>query len=549
MRNKYFISLLLTLTFFISNEVSASVFSKADALSFAQSWITKKSNNEEVNYTVNQKCLQEITENKNVITYIFSVSPQGYVVVTSNNNTSTVLAYSLDNNFIDASSNEGIIATNLISQLGHNYLLESDESTNIISKVSTTDFEIGPFVQSLWGQVNCYNNNNSLVNVSNYYTPSNYAPGCVAVSMATLMHHYTWPIVGIGSHTDIDSYGNSRGNYTAEFENTQYDWGNILTRYKNKPSTDIQREAEGLLLYQTAIALNMDFENNGSTSNVNRIPDAGNDFFRYSSMFRSESSSVFWQLLDTSMFNEIPVVFSVSGNGYGHSVVCDGIRIESNNDYYYHLNMGWWGTSNGWYRIRDSFNAGGYSVINGGVFNFLPIPVLETPIVSATADLIQLNWQYAPNCIADAYEVEQKINNGNWESISNDIHDTALSISVDPSSIYAFRVKAKYKNSWSFSSWSNEEQVRYLGVNDNVSLDDISCGPNPVNDRLNIYFPTGNKTIDLSVYNSIGNTILNLNKTNLTNIVTISTVNWSSGLYFVRLTDGTNSKVINVIKK
>jgi len=545
MRNKYFISLLLILTLFIISEVSAS---EADALSFAQSWVIEKSNNEEVNYTVNQECLQEITENNNIITYIFSVSPQGYVVVTSNNNTSTVLAYSLDNNFVETSSNEGIIATNLLSQIGYNYFLESYENTNV-NKVSTTDFEIGPFVQSLWGQVNCYDNNGSLVNVSNYYTPSNYAPGCVAVSMATLMHHYTWPKVGVGSHTDIDSYGSSRGSYTADFENTQYDWGNILTRYKNKPSTDIQREAEGLLLYQTAIALNMDFENNGSTSNVNRIPDAGNDFFRFSSIFRSESSSVFWQLLDTSMFNEIPVVFSVSGNGYGHSVVCDGIRIESNNDYYYHLNMGWWGASNGWYRIRSNFNAGGYSVINGGVFNFLPIPVLETPIISATADVIQLNWQYAANYTVDAYEVEQKINNGNWESISNDIHDTTLSISVNPSSIYTFRVKAKYKNIWSFNSWSNEEQVRYLGVNDNVNLDAISYGPNPVNDILNIYFPSSNKTIDLSVYNNIGNSILQLNKTNLTNIVTISTVNWSSGLYFVRLTDGANNKVINVIKK
>jgi len=529
--------------------MASGIIKHNQAYNYAQTWVDVK-NTTDSKLVLVQDDYRNVINNNIVVAYVYSILPQGFIVVSSSDVVNPIIAYSFDHNFAIKNSDEEAIALGVISDIGYNDLLVSETKVNSVlnREISNTNFENGPFIMSLWGQVNCTNNNGSIVNVSNYYTPNHYAPGCVAVSMATLIHHYTWPINGTGSHTYTDNYGSSKGTYSANFEETFYGWDNMLTRYKNKASTDYQREAEGLLVYQTAVALNMDFEYNGSTSNVNRIPNAGDDYFRYSSVHRYEYSSVFWQMLDTNMFAEIPVILSVSGNGYGHSVVCDGIRIESDDSYFYHLNMGWWGSTNGWYRIRDGFNAGGYSNITGGVFDFVPIPALSAPTVDEAADIVSLNWQYAPNCIADAYEVQQKVDGGSWETITDELLDTTLNITINPSSIYLFRVRAKYKGKWSFSSWSEEEQMSYLGIYDDTEMTDISFGPNPTNDIFNIYFSDNYLSVDIDIYSIIGVKIHSFKKQSSVNEITISTINWNSGLYIVRLSDGKHNKVINVIK-
>lgn len=532
--------------------MASGIITKDDAFKFAQTWVDNK-NEAEFKSSVNYENSKIISNNSIAVAYYFEISPTGFIFISSssnNGNENPVIAYSLNNDFKSGINEEEKMAFDLIRNIGNNDLLNSKSVSNnsFDRNISQTEFENGPFIQSLWGQVNCTDNNGNLVNVSNYYTPNYYAPGCVAISMATLMHHYNWPINGTGSETYTDNYGSSKGTYSANFEETYYVWENMLNRYKNKVSTDYQRESEGLLVYQTAIALNMDFEYNGSTSNVNKIPKAGDDFFRFSSVHRYEYSSAFWQLLDTNIIAEIPVILSVSGNGYGHSIVCDGIRIESDSTYYYHLNMGWWGSSNGWYRIRDNFNAGGYSSITGGVFNFVPIPSLSTPVVDETDEIVTLNWEYPSNFIADAFEIQQKINEESWTTLSNEILDTTFDVIIDPYANYTFRVRAKYKGKWNFSSWSNEVQMEYLGIDDVSWLDDISFGPNPIKNTFTIYFKDNYPSVNINIYNSLGANIQSIKKDEFVEKTTLSATDWVSGIYFISISDGDKRRVISVIK-
>lgn len=547
MKIKFFISILFVIALSISSVV-ASIVAHNEAFNYAQTWVNSK-NDTKFDLTVNLQGSKTITNENIIVAYLFEISPVGFISISSTNIENPVIAYSFNHDFA-LSSEEEKISLDIIRNMGYNdFLFSHSEASAMFSReISNTNFENGPFVQSLWGQVNCTNNNGSIVNVSNYYTPSHYAPGCVAVSMATLLHHYTWPKNGTGSHTYTDNYGSSTGIYSADFENTYYGWDNMLNRYKNKASTDYQREAEGLLVYQSAVALDMDFEYNGSTSNVNRIPNAGDDHFRYSSVHRYEYSSAFWPLLDTNMFAEIPVVLSVSGNGYGHSVVCDGIRIESDSTFYYHLNMGWWGSANGWYRIRDGFNAGGYSIVTGAVFNFVPIPELLQPVINESSEMVTLNWQYAPNCIADAYEVQKKVDGESWETITDELLDTTLTVDINTSLSYIFRVRAKYKGKWSFSSWSEEKQMGYLGINDEEKMEDITIGPNPTQDFFYIYYPDNYTTVEIDIYNSVGLKIKSFKKQGAINVTSISTKEWKSGMYFIRLSDGKNNRSIRIIK-
>lgn len=521
--------------------------SKENALSKATDFVVKNTLPSFVIQVVAEPEL--ITDEENNIAYIFNLKPAGFVIISVNKKVSPVLAYSFQNDFALPGSDEEKIAFSIIKNIYRNDLAKNSEVQTPNKNAAV--FETGPFVQSIWGQVNCHDDQGNLVNVTNYYTPNHYAAGCVAISMVTLMQHYIWPINGTGSHTYTDNWGSSTGTYSADFEDTFYSWANMLDKYNNQASTTWQREAAGLLTYQSAVALNMDFEYNGSTSNVNRIPDAGKNYFRYSSIKRQYNTGSFWQILDSNIVHRIPVILAIkASNGAGHSIVCDGLRIEEDETYYYHLNNGWWGSANGWYRIREGSLGGGYNEITDGVFYFLPIPALSTPIVSENAEEATLNWQYPVSELqVDAYELQQKTGNGEWETLADDIQDTTYTVNIDYSKTYSFRVRVEVEGRWSTESWSNEENMGYVSMDEISDLDNITIGPNPFDNYLYVQTPSaGSSLTKISFATMDGKYIFKQDITG-SSTINVDTQTWNPGVYILVLENKTSRKAVKIVKK
>lgn len=460
----------------------------------------------------------EIFSGHKLSAYVFNINPNGFVVI--NNKSNQVISYSFENDLPEIDSPEWIVFSDFISSIE-----PQPKATNTIINSRETIYSVGPFVYSLWGQVNCKDNYGSTVNVTNIYTPNNYAVGCVAVSMSTLMKHYNWPANGTGSHTYTDNYGSSQGTYSADFVNTDYPWNNMLDRYNNKASSQTQREAAGLLNFHAAVALEMDFEYNGSTSNVSSIPNAGKNYFRYSSTARAYSSSNFWKLLDSNMVYQIPVVLAIAGNGYGHSIVCDGMKIEADSSYWYHLNMGWWGSTNGWYRLKDDWNAGGYSEITGAVFNFLPIPKLNTPFYSTETDTVMISWEYPETINFNAFELQQLFGANSWETISDSLTGKSISLVLDSEIENKFRLRAKNNGIWAFDGWSETKTAIWdnTGIVDNYNRIEFTISPNPTSDfiafktrskiknfKIQIFDLSGKEVYSNSTYNGLNNKIVNI---------------------------------------
>ncbi len=88
----------------------------------------------------------------------------------------------------------------------------------------------------------------------------------------------------------------------------------------------------------------------------------------------------------------------------------------------------------------------------------------------------------------------------------------------------------------------------YLGINDGKNMDDISYGPSPTNNIFNIYYPDNYTSVEIDIYNSIGVKIKSLKKHEVINVTSISTKEWKSGMYFIRLSDGKNNRSISIIK-
>jgi len=475
--------------------------------------------------------------------YLVRLKPTGFLIV-SPESSRPVWAYSFKNHY-GVSPDEQQFLNALIRDISMQKPVPEQYKHVSVEK------SWGPFVQTLWGQVNCYDDKDNLINVTNYYTPHHYAAGCVAISLSLVLHYYTWPVNGTGSYQYSDTYGSSTGSYSANFENTYYQWDNMLDRYKYRSSTDAQRQSVGELVYHAAIALKTDFENNGSTSNVNRIPSAGEKFFRYSGTERTPSSQVFWQLLDSNMVHGIPVILAVkASNGAGHSIVCDGLQIDENGDLYYHLNMGWWGSSNGWYRIRDKWNAGGYTSITDGVFYFLPVPQLFTPYIKDGQKKVVVVWRYPDKANVQAFELQQKVNDGSWKPLSNTIQDTIFEVDVLRGENQYFRVRAKVAGRWPYDEWSNVAMVTMddTGIPDNESPDKIVLAPNPVSGKLNIRF---GKFVpaQIVVYNVYGKQVIRENNIPPVSSWDINVGSLPDGYYFLRLLDKENHvKIMKFVK-
>ena len=477
--------------------------------------------------------------------YLFNLTPKGFVIVSSTNKISPVLAYSFENDFAKINSPEAGIILEVIKEIVIN-----DLNQNSLHETRDTKETVvyGPYVHTMWGQVNCYNSSGQLINVTNIYTPNHYAAGCVAISQIMVMHHYNWPPRGNGAHGYTDNSGSSRGYYAANYSESYYDWDMMLERYRDKESTLTQRQPVGDLAFDVAISLFMDFEPDGSTSNVNRIPTAFANYFRFTSLYKDKSSSSFWSLLDGSMEDAKPAVLAISGPLGGHSAVCDGLKIEDGY-HYYHLNLGWWGASNGWYKIRSSFDAGTYNTIDGATMNIIPEPYLITPEVSSDSSATKIHWMYPENAQADAFELQVSINEGNWQTLSDNITDTCYNLAPNIEKSYRYRVRAKTNGNWYSNSWSSTVQlkVNYTSIDENAESR-VKIYPNPITTQLNIIFEKGFKAESVEIFTITGKKIYSNSFFNNKAKLVIDSGNWEKGIYIVKIRDNDYIYSVKAVK-
>ncbi|HHB79707.1 MAG TPA: T9SS type A sorting domain-containing protein [Saprospiraceae bacterium] len=441
------------------------------------------------NATLKNNSFREITTNGTVLGYVAELSPRGFIVFTAQKKFHPILAFSFKHDFDFGESPDNILLQLIKADIKdqaeflaqNKSQLKSDIQKNkkqwaLLSQkdFSAPEYDVlyGPWLTSTWGEVNCVDDQNNSILVSNSSTPHHDAPGCVATSFSQILHYYKWPKRGLQSHTTNDVSGSHTGHFTADFSKTNYDWANMLDIYMNAPSTTAQQQAVGELMYHAGIALDMDWEANGSTSNVNRAPDALDNYFRFSGHYKSESWASFWTRFDENIENKHPIQVAISktGSAIGHAMVTDGYRQNTDEERYYHLDMGWWGDYNAWYRIQGSFSAGGYNVIDGATLDFLPDPQFN-PTPPQTNTTFTVDWNIADNFVADAYELQYNDPSSGWITQDNTITAQSYTTTVPQCGNYEYRVRAKSDGHWYANSYSEPTNVYVQGANNSLYFD------------------------------------------------------------------------------
>ncbi|MDF9831322.1 C10 family peptidase [Parabacteroides sp. PF5-6] len=181
--------------------------------------------------------------------------------------------------------------------------------------------------------------------------------GCVATAMGIVMKHYNWPEKGTGMHTYRTKTDSIR--VTASF-NTSYDWGNMLDKYTQTGSlpnwTTTQGEAVATLLFHCGVSVDMNYTSKSSGAYTNDVITALVDHFDYdksiSLLSRDLYSSEEWMAIVRAELDlNYPLMYGgATEDMAGHFFIIDGYATTED---YFHVNWGWSGYSDGYYRLSS----------------------------------------------------------------------------------------------------------------------------------------------------------------------------------------------------
>lgn len=273
------------------------------------------------------------------------------------------------------------------SRFAHGGLFALNSVPALSSSLTTlSDIRVTPLLQSRWSQDVAYSQGKQVA-CYNYYTPtgkagaiSNYPCGCVATVMAQLMRFYQYPRVGVGAKS-LPVTVNGRGKpLTLRGGNGSggaYNWSAMpLKPGVGAALTAAQCQAVGALTYDAAVAVGMDFENNGSSAYFDDARDCMITVFKYSNAVyesiynQAFSGKTFSARVNPNLDAGYPVMLGIlkSGANVGHAVVCDGYGFNAST-LYHHLNMGWAGVSDAWYSLPTIDAAYTFDTVDELVYN------------------------------------------------------------------------------------------------------------------------------------------------------------------------------------
>ena len=299
--------------------------------------------------------------------YVFN-GENAFVVVSAEQKTKAVLAYSTSQNFdrdsiapamkmwLDAYRRQ-IQAARLSEQSCLQTL--DEDSIRIVE-------ETAPLTESHWGQGIQYN----------YYCPKDdngrnerCVTGCVATAMAQLMYYFRWPESGTGSYRYThDTYGE----LSADFSSSRYEYHKMCDRPVHINGAISQ------LCHHSGVAVDMVYGPNSSGMYNHKAAYAMRTYFKYSPetkyIFRDSNGMAHDSLHPTPypldwdsvvvahLKRRIPVYYAGWSKPWtdGHGFVCDGYQKFSDGRCYFHFNFGWDGQADGYF-LTGSLNPGTYN--------------------------------------------------------------------------------------------------------------------------------------------------------------------------------------------
>jgi hypothetical protein len=373
-------------------------------------WAATEIKNRVASFEGKVESIKPVSAENQSVYYIINYTPQGWALISADDAAAPLLAYSCEGHYTQESQPESMQAwlagySNQILALKEQPGLPTQQEWAGSASLRSSGTKIDPILQVNWNQTSPYN----------AYCPSNSdgraLVGCVAVAMAQAMTVSRTPDRPQGQVSyNSDIYGALGIDYDAE---APYNWNSIMTGANNKG--EVAR-----LLYHCGIAVRMTYSATGSGAYSSAVATALKQNFSYSASAKHHarfSSTAEWErLLLTELQSGRVIVYAGNdGSGAtGHCFNLDGYDGAS----MYHVNWGWGGTNNGYYRIDNlhdqysNYTQGHSAVVGIKPIYYGPSDILlsntsvgEQLGIGANVGTISVESEVSPE---DGYEYELK---------------------------------------------------------------------------------------------------------------------------------------------
>lgn len=322
-----------------------------EAFITAERFMKQNTKQSAVSLVLTEEIKSKTSEQTNL--FVFSMEPQGFVIVSANNE---VLAYSHTSTMPQSESLPSHIVywLDLYNQ-ATDYLIAHPEAKQ---ETAPFDREVGPLMTSCWGQ-GCFHN--EACPVDSLGPCGHASAGCVAIAMAQILYYHKYPLTGEG---EISYPCAPYGTLSANFGETTYRWDEMAdTLHESNP-------AVAQLIYHCGLSVKMRYSAHESSSTFYMANAAFRQYFglpttllHYRSLYDNES----WkQLIKLDLDNHLPVYYRGISSLGGHAFVCDGYDTNG----MFHFNFGWDGVADGFYNLS---NPSGFSSEQAIIHDIRPI--------------------------------------------------------------------------------------------------------------------------------------------------------------------------------
>lgn len=368
------ILMLLTALFVMTSVVKANpvdfTLAQAAASKFAEAKFAVERQNLELAYTGPEDAF-----------YVFNIDDKGFVIIAADDAFRPVIGYSNQSTF-DADNIppaledylEGIaMSVNQLRARG-NAMATPMVAAEWESLLATGELisrnggrGVDYLVQTQWDQSYPYN----------YCCPEDPSGsgghtyvGCLATAMAQLMRFWAMPAHGNGDHCYVHE---DYGTICADFENTYYDWDNMPNSLNNN-SPEVEKLAVGTLGFHCGVTIDMGYGPDGSGGASGPIPGMMHQYFDYSEanvqFRRDDFETEVWKRMVREQFDMgWPMYYGGCDDDGCHAFICDGYDDKD----MFHFNLGWGGSSDGWYIIDEA----PYTNPADAMFNFVPSAIYD----------------------------------------------------------------------------------------------------------------------------------------------------------------------------
>jgi len=280
---------------------------------------------------------------RNLTFYNFS-APSGFVILRDAGERYDIVGYEYGQNFSFEVDTTGFLLA-LANSLADQTDIPGYEPAKIQTSLKTGRYAVEPLIKTAWNQGWPYN----VLCPADPELPdedNRAVVGCVAVAMAQIIRYYDkWNDFAIYYSYQHPVYG------TLTCNSGHYDW----VQMENSCYSINYEVAK--LLYDCGVLVNMNYSHTGSGAS------SGDAAARFQQIYHNgylnntlESEGMFFD----NISNYRPIYATYPG----HAFVCDGFDGSS----FYHFNLGWGGSANGYYSLSNVLN----HALTSAIFNAFP---------------------------------------------------------------------------------------------------------------------------------------------------------------------------------